>query len=92
MTASGCRRSRLLSYQKMADADNKLTKAAKAVGRAAGKLAQAGVDAPETQPVKENVHQATYVGSGTFIISKPKRKKNKLHQQRARSRKPGMRK
>lgn len=36
--------------------------------------------------------KANYIGSGTFHIKKPKRAGNKLHQQRVRSRKPGMRK
>lgn len=31
---------------------------------------------------KENLFQAEYLGSGTFIIHKPKRKKRKLRQSR----------
>ena len=42
--------------------------------------------------VKENVYQAEYLGSGTFIISKPKRTKRKLSQQRTKSPQAGARK
>jgi hypothetical protein len=38
------------------------------------------------------LYQATYVGSGTFIISKPKRKRAKLHQARVRNPRRGSRK
>ncbi len=41
---------------------------------------------------KENLYKATYVGSGTFIISKPKRNKRKLRQLRLKSPNTGMRK
>lgn len=35
----------------------------------------------KTEPkVKENLYQAEYLGSGTFIISKPKRKETKRRQ------------
>ncbi|MGE5646617.1 MAG: hypothetical protein ACM336_12580 [Acidobacteriota bacterium] len=33
----------------------------------------------------EKKYSATYVGSGTFIISKPKRKRTKLHHSRVKS-------
>ena len=39
-----------------------------------------------------NLYQATYIGSGTFIISKPKRKKGKKRQQQLKSPNRGMRK
>jgi len=39
----------------------------------------------------EKLYQAVYIGSGTFIISKPKRNKRKLRQLRLKSRNPGMR-
>jgi hypothetical protein len=43
--------------------------------------------------VAEDKHyKAEYVGSGTFIISKPKRNKKKLHQSRVKNRRAGMRK
>ena len=47
--------------------------------------------APETTAAAD-LWKAEYIGSGTFLIKKPKRKSNKLHQQRVRSSKPGMRK
>lgn len=40
----------------------------------------------------EKLYKADYVGSGTFIISKPKRKKKKLRQLRLKSLRAGMRK
>jgi hypothetical protein len=40
----------------------------------------------------EKTYQAEYLGSGTFIISKPKRKKRKLRQQRVKSPQAGARK
>ena len=44
------------------------------------------------EKVKDNVYAATYLGSGTFIISKPKRSKKKIRQLRLKSPGPGMRK
>ncbi len=41
---------------------------------------------------KENLYQAQYLGSGTFIITKPKRKSRKLRQLRLKSPNAGMRK
>jgi hypothetical protein len=40
----------------------------------------------------ENLWQAEYHGSGTFIIRKPKRNKRKLHESRVHNPRPGMRK
>ena len=40
----------------------------------------------------QKTYKAEYVGSGTFIISKPKRKAKKLRQLRLKSRRAGMRK
>jgi hypothetical protein len=40
----------------------------------------------------DKTYSATYVGSGTFIISKPKRKKTKLHSSRVKSPQRGARK
>lgn len=40
----------------------------------------------------DKTYSATYVGSGTFIISKPKRKKTKAHQMRVRCPQRGARK
>lgn len=41
---------------------------------------------------EDKLYQAEYVGSGTFIISKPKRNKRKTQQQRVKNPKRGMRK
>jgi len=40
----------------------------------------------------EKTYKATYLGSGTFVISKPKRKASKTRQTRLRNRKRGSRK
>lgn len=40
----------------------------------------------------DKLYSAEYLGSGTFIISKPKRKPMKRRQQRLKSPKAGMRK
>jgi len=40
----------------------------------------------------DKLYKAEYVGSGTFIISKPKRKARKLRQSRLKGRRPGSRK
>lgn len=40
----------------------------------------------------DKLYKAEYQGSGTFIISKPKRKKRKLRQNRLKSPRAGMRK
>ena len=40
----------------------------------------------------ENLYKASYLGSGTFIITKPKRKGRKLHQSRVKSPQRGARK
>jgi hypothetical protein len=40
----------------------------------------------------DKTYSAEYLGSGTFIISKPKRKKRKLRQQRVKSPQAGARK
>jgi hypothetical protein len=44
------------------------------------------------EKVKENLYQAEYLGSGTFIISKPKRNREKLRKCRVKNRRRGMRK
>jgi hypothetical protein len=41
---------------------------------------------------EDKTYQAEYVGSGTFIITKPKRKKLKLRQSRVKNPGRGMRK
>jgi hypothetical protein len=37
---------------------------------------------PEPAKQKENLYRAEYLGSGTFIVTKPKRKPAKLRQSR----------
>lgn len=59
-----------------------LVSAAKAIGKAAGKVASlAGATAAPAKQ-KENLWGAEYLGSGTFVIHKPKRKSAKLRQSR----------
>jgi hypothetical protein len=45
-----------------------------------------------SEPSNENLYKAEYQGSGTFIISKPKRKPGKLRQSRLKAPKRGARK
>ncbi len=40
----------------------------------------------------EKTYSATYLGSGTFVISKPKRKKSKMRQARVKNPQRGARK
>jgi hypothetical protein len=44
------------------------------------------------EKINPKLYHADYIGSGTFIISKPKRKKTKARQQRLKSPGRGMRK
>lgn len=73
-----------------------LVEAAKAIGAAAGKVASlagaARVEQPAPAPLKEGAYAAQYLGSGTFIISKPKRKGAKLRQSRLKGTVRGARK
>ena len=47
----------------------------------------------ESIPLAEDkLYKTEYIGSGTFIISKPKRKERKLRQSRVKNRRRGMRK
>jgi hypothetical protein len=41
---------------------------------------------------EKEIWKSIYIGSGTFIITKPKRKRRKLSQQRAKHPRRGMRK
>jgi hypothetical protein len=41
---------------------------------------------------EDKLYKAEYIGAGTFIISKPKRKEKKLRQSRVKNRRRGMRK
>ena len=79
------------------DPEGVLVSAAKAVGSVAGKVASLAGAAPEKAPqpkpeYKEGTYKATYLGSGTFIITKPKRKKGKLQQSRLKGTVRGARK
>ena len=48
------------------------------------------VKAPVTaKPVPEDLYKAEYVGSGTFIIKKPKRNPRKLHESRVKNSRGG---
>ena len=67
-----------------------LVKAAKAAGKVAGKIAAVAGIEPKAEAA--DLYKAQYIGSGTFLIKKPKRKKTKLHQTRVKSRRRGMRK
>lgn len=85
-----------MAEKKKSDSDGLLVEAAKAVGAAAGKvasLAGASPAATSAPPVlKEGAYAAQYLGSGTFIISKPKRKDAKLRQSRLKGTVRGARK
>jgi hypothetical protein len=70
----------------MSDQDSALESTAKKIGKAAGRLASGlGVTPDDLKPVPENLYKAQYVGSGTFIISKPKRNVRKTHQSRVKN-------
>jgi hypothetical protein len=47
---------------------------------------------PSDKPVSDKLYKAEYVGSGTFIISKPKRKKTKQRQSNLKNVRRGSRK
>jgi hypothetical protein len=53
---------------------------------------QAKAAVAEVKPVKEGLYKAEYIGSGTFLITKPKRKKGKLRQSRLKGKVAGARK
>lgn len=75
--------------------ENVLVSAAKTIGAAAGKiaaLAGAGASARPAVKAKENLYQADYFGSGTFVIHKPKRRSRKLRQSRLKGPRRGARK
>jgi hypothetical protein len=66
--------------------------AAKAIGKAAGKVASLAGAQETSAKEKENLFKAEYLGSGTFIITKPKRKRAKLRQSRLKGAVRGARK
>lgn len=76
----------------MADQTNgPLADAARTIGNVAGQVARTlGASGDEAEP-KPGLWQAEYVGSGTFLIKKPKRQARKLRQSRLKGRRAGMR-
>jgi hypothetical protein len=73
--------------------ENVLVSAAKTIGAAAGKIAAlAGAGTSPAVKAKENLFQADYFGSGTFVIHKPKRRTHKLRQSRLKGPRRGARK
>lgn len=72
-----------------------LVETAKAIGSVAGKIAAltGTAAAQDAKPeYKEGTYESKYVGSGTFLISKPKRKSAKLRQSRLKGTVRGARK
>jgi|GEM_PF-331476 hypothetical protein len=58
-------------------------------------VARVGRQKPSSKEIHlgdEKTYSATYVGSGTFLISKPKRKRSKLRQSRLKNPQRGARK
>lgn len=81
--------------KKTGTGENVLVSAAKTIGAAAGKIAAltgAGTSARPAVKAKENLFQADYFGSGTFVIHKPKRRSRKLRQSRLKGPRRGARK
>jgi hypothetical protein len=83
----------------MADTDKTaeggiLVDAAKAIGTVAGKVAgKLGAKGePEAEVPNPRLYAAEYVGSGTFLISKPARTRRKARQTRLRNPQRGARK
>jgi hypothetical protein len=70
-----------------------LVNAAKSIGKVAGSIARVAGGSSQSgrQQLPANVWEATYIGSGTFIIHKPKRSRRKLHQSRVKNRPRGAR-
>lgn len=83
--------------QNKTESESVLVGAAKAIGGAAGKVASLARVAKEKAVApkieyKEGTYKASYLGSGTFIITKPKRKGAKLRQSRLKGTVRGARK
>jgi hypothetical protein len=82
----------------MADPENAndqgvLVETARALGTAAGKVASAlGAKGEAAAPADPRLYQAEYVGSGTFIIRKPSRKRAKTRQSQLKNPQRGARK
>jgi hypothetical protein len=69
-----------------------LVTAAKSIGKIAGSVAKlTGVKEPAKPALPPHAYESTYIGSGTFIIRKPKRNRTKLHQSRVKNRPRGSR-
>lgn len=73
-----------------------LVSTARAIGSAIGKVARVAGPGNEPSPetgsaLNEKAYKAEYLGSGTFIISKPKRKKTKIRQAQLKNRERGSR-
>ena len=68
--------------------------AAKIAGKAASSRGVTAPATPSRKPLKQkpNVYQAEYLGSGTFKISKPKRRSAKRRQSALKNRRRGSRK
>jgi len=81
-----------LADEKKTNDEGVLVSAAKAIGKAAGKVASLAGAHAHGKPPKDNLYGAEYLGSGTFIIHKPKRKKAKLRQSRLKGTVAGARK
>ena len=82
----------MADQQKKKESEGALVGAAKAIGSATGKIAAlAGATAAKPE-YKEGTYESKYIGSGTFLISKPKRKRAKLRQSRLKGTVRGARK
>jgi hypothetical protein len=77
----------------MADetSSNPLVEAAKAIGSTLGKVVATVTGTQAAAPATKE-WSSLYIGSGTFIISKPKRSRRKRHQTNVHNPRPGMRK
>jgi hypothetical protein len=77
--------------KKEKESEGALVGAAKAIGSATGKIASLTGTAAKPE-YKEGTYESKYIGSGTFLISKPKRKSAKLRQSRLKGTVRGARK
>ena len=81
-----------MAEQQSNGSEGPLVAAAKAIGSAAGKIASLTGAASAQPEYKEGTYESKYIGSGTFLISKPKRKSAKLRQSRLKGTVRGARK
>lgn len=85
----------MADQQKKKESESALAGVAKAIGSVAGKIATltGAAGGAEAKPdYKEGTYESKYIGSGTFLISKPKRKSAKLRQSRLKGTVRGARK